>query len=192
MSADRDWDLVARARSGQVNAFEELVRRYQNPVISFCQRMVGSRQDAEDIAQESFVRLYQSLRRLRPDAQFSTLLFQIARNLTLNFLRDSRRRGRGTTQSLQWEDGTERPIEGRSERPDRAMRLRELEAVIEESIDRLPPKHREVLLLREMQNLGYEAIARILKCRIGTVRSRLARARQQLRLDLQRSGGDVL
>lgn len=192
MSDDADWELVAGARSGRLEAFEELVRRYQTPVVNFCRRMVGSQQDAEDIAQESFVRLYRSLHRLHRDAQFSTLLFHIARNLTLNFLRDSRRRGRAVTQSLMRNDGTERSVEDASRRPDRTARLREIEAAIERAIGLLSPKHREVLVLREIQGLDYEAIAMIVKCNKGTVKSRLARAREQLRIHLEELGGELL
>mgnify|MGYP001012871027 CR=1 FL=1 len=79
-----DWALIARAQSGNTEAFATLVRRYQTPVIHFCYRMVGSRQDAEDVAQEVFVRLHRYLARLAPQAKFSTVLFGMARNLTLN------------------------------------------------------------------------------------------------------------
>ena len=95
MSETADWDLIEKARSGDMAAFAELVRRYERPVVHFCQRMIGSREDAEDLAQDSFVRVYRYLDRLTPTAKFSTLLFGIARNLTLNFIRDSGRRGRG-------------------------------------------------------------------------------------------------
>ena len=81
-----DWDLIERARHGEMEAYAELVRRYERPVVHFCQRMVGSREDAEDLAQESFVRVYRYVDRLTPSAKFSTLLFGIARNLTLNFM----------------------------------------------------------------------------------------------------------
>jgi len=100
MSEVGDWDLVARARSGDTAAFAELVRRYQTPVIHFCLRMTGSIQDAEELAQDTFVRVHRYLARLTPRARFSTLLFGVARNLTLNFLRDAKRRGRGRTLPL--------------------------------------------------------------------------------------------
>ncbi|MBI5094373.1 MAG: sigma-70 family RNA polymerase sigma factor [Candidatus Hydrogenedentes bacterium] len=89
MTGVSDWELVARAQSGDLQAFAELVSRYQTPVIHFCRRMVGSLQDAEDLAQDSFVRVYRYLPRLRPEAKFSTVVFGMARNLTLNYLRDS-------------------------------------------------------------------------------------------------------
>ena len=192
MSEHSDWDLVARARDGDVAAFAELVERYERPITNFCQRMVRSREDAEDLAQESFVRVHRYLHRLRPSAKFSTLLFGIARNLALNFIRDSGRRGRGVTFSLTDQNMEEKPLEDGNLRPDRSARLREIDQMIEEGMALLSPKHREVLVLRELNGLNYNSIAEIVKCRKGTVKSRIARAREQLRLHLRQLGGEQL
>jgi RNA polymerase sigma-70 factor (ECF subfamily) len=167
------------------------VRRYQTPLVHFCRRMIGSQEDAEDVAQESFVRVYRYLNRLRPDAKFSTVLFGMARNLTLNFLRDSARRGRGITRSMTRDDETDCPVEDESRRPDRAARLREIEALIQRGLAAVSPEHREILLLREIQGLDYDAIAEILRCRKVTVKSRLARAREQLRVRIVELGGEL-
>jgi len=190
MSDITDWTLVDRARSGDLDAFAELVRRYQGPLVLFCRRMVGSTEDAEDLAQESFVRVYRYLGRLRPEAKFSTVLFGMARNLTLNFLRDSGRRGRGITDSMTRADGHENAVAGGTDRPDRAARLREIESLIEQGLARVSPEHRAILVLREIQGLDYDAIADVLKCRKGTVKSRLARARDQLRARIAELGGE--
>lgn len=188
MSDHSDWDLVALAQEGNSDAFAELVHRYHRPVIHFCQRMVRSREDAEDIAQESFVRVFRYLDRLEPQAKFSTLLFGISRNLTLNFLRDSGRRGRGITYSLTDRENQDIQVEDGNLRPDRMARLSEIEERIEDGIMQLSPKHREVLVLRELQGLDYATIADIVKCRKGTVKSRIARAREQLRTLLEQQG----
>lgn len=180
------------ASDGDMDAFTELTRRYQRPVVHFCQRMVKSREDAEDIAQESFVRVFRYLNRLTPSAKFSTLLFGIARNLTLNFIRDAGRRGRGVTYSLSEDDGQERVLEDESMRPDRSARLNEIDAMIQEGLSMLSPKHREVLVLRELNGLDYTTIAEIVKCRKGTVKSRIARAREQLRKNLESLGAENL
>ena len=190
MGEPNDWELVDRARSGDLDAFAELVRRYQVPLVNFCRRMIGSQEDAEDVAQDSFVRVYRYLDRLRPDAKFSTVLFGMARNLTLNFLRDAGRRGRGITRSMTREDETDCPIEDDAQRPDRAARLREIESLIERGLAMVSHEHREILLLREVQGLDYDAIAEVLKCRKGTVKSRLARAREQLRVRIVELGGE--
>ncbi|MBN2308773.1 MAG: sigma-70 family RNA polymerase sigma factor [Candidatus Hydrogenedentes bacterium] len=192
MNGIPDWELVDRARSGDVDAFAELVRRYQGPVIHFCQRMTGSLEQAEDLAQDSFIRVYRYLGRLRPDAKFSTVLFGMARNLTLNHLRDTARRGRGRTRSLTRADEREGAVPDESGRPDRVARLREIESAIERALGQLSPEHREVLVLRELHGLDYDAIGQIVKCRRGTVKSRLARAREQLRAKLIELGGELL
>ena len=175
-----------------MTAFAELVERYERPITNFCQRMVRSREDAEDLAQESFVRLHRYLDRLRPAAKFSTFLFGIARNLALNFIRDSGRRGRGVTFSLTDQNMEGKPLEDGSLRPDRSARLREIDQMIEEGMALLSPRHREVLVLRELNGLDYNSIAEIVKCRKGTVKSRIARAREQLRLHMERLGGNEL
>ena len=192
MSEHSDWDLVAMANDGDMDAFAELTQRYQRPIVHFCQRMVKSREDAEDIAQESFVRVFRYLDRLTPSAKFSTLLFGISRNLTLNFIRDAGRRGRGITYSINEDETQERVLEDESLRPDKTARLNEIEAMIQEGLDMLSPKHREVLVLRELNGLDYNTIADIVKCRKGTVKSRIARAREQLRKNLESLGAEHL
>lgn len=192
MSENTDWTLVERACTGDMRAFEELVTKYQNPVVVFCRRMLGSQQEAEDIAQECFIRLYRSLPRLKPKAKFSTFLFGIARNLSLNEIRNSKRRGRDKAESLTQDDSTERNIEDKKLSPRRVLRLHEIEDVLEKAISQLSPKFREVMLLREFQGMDYETIAGVLKCRKGTVKSRLARAREQLRIEIVEIGGDMI
>lgn len=186
MHESDDWELVARARGGDRAAFAELVRRYESPVMHFCLRMVLSREDAEDLAQDAFVRLHRHLPRLEPRAKFSTLLFGIARNLALNHLRDRQRRG----------GAGHRPLEAAvlrappDDRPDRGAHLREIEELITEGLNRLRPEHREILILRERMGMDYGAIADILNCQLGTVKSRLARAREQLRIEIAALGGE--
>lgn len=184
----QEWQYVQRARAGDVDAFTQLVRRYQQPVVHFCYRMLGSTQDAEDVAQETFVRLYRYLDRIEPEAKFSTLLFGIARNLTLNHLRDTKRRGRGATDPLETHAGLAAGMRG----PDQAARLGEIRALVEKGLGELTPEHREVLVLREINGLDYEAIASVLDCRIGTVKSRIARAREQLQARIKSLGGDLV
>lgn len=191
MSDVPDWELAARAKSGDWDAFGELVRRYQKPVLNFCRRMVGSTEDAEDIAQESFIRVYRCLDRLEPRAKFSTLLFGIARNLALNAIRDAARHGHGKGAPSAVFDETARVAENRAAQPDQAARLHETESLLEQALMRLSPEHREILLLRETEGLDYETIAQVIRCRKGTVRSRLARAREQLRLRFIEMGGEL-
>lgn len=187
MAERDDWELVAQAQQGDLHAFAALVARYQTPVVHFCQRMTGSIEDAEEVAQECFVRLFRHLARLEPQARFSTVVFGIARNLALNHLRDRGRRGRHLARPL--EQAPESRADAQAA-PDRQARLREIEAALEAAIGQLSAEHREVLLMREMQGMDYETIAGIAGCRVGTVKSRLARARDQLRMRLEAMGGD--
>jgi RNA polymerase sigma-70 factor, ECF subfamily len=188
MTGISDWELVSRAQAGDMAAFAELVRRYQSPVVQFCYRMTGSVQDAEEVAQDSFLRVFGHLRRLTPRARFSTFLFGVARNLTLNLLRDSKRRGRGVTESLD----PLSVVRDDTTRPDRSARRHEIETTIERAMALLSPEHREILVLREVNGMDYDAIAEVLGCRKGTVRSRLARAREQLRNQVLGLGGELL
>ena len=146
---------------------------------------------AEELAQETFVRVHRYLNRLKPDAKFSTAIFGIARNLTLNYLRDMKRRGRGKTVSLSMESREELPVTDTSARSDAAARTSEMQELLERGLSRLSEEHREVIMLREVQDLDYDAIAAVLRCRKGTVKSRLARARAQLRQHILDMGGEI-
>ena len=188
MNASDDWRLVADAQSGEMGAFSALVERYQQPLVGFCYRMLGSYQDAEDVAQEAFVRLYRNLGRLEPDAQFSTVLFGIARNLTLNHIRDGGRRGRGRSVSI--DDAP--PIIAANAGPHQHARTQEMARWIGVALKLLSPEHREVLLLREFEGMDNESIAEVVGCRKGTVKSRIARAREHLRQILIEMGGKAL
>jgi RNA polymerase sigma-70 factor, ECF subfamily len=188
MSENDDWVLVERAQAGDMDAFAQLVSRYQRPAVHFCYRMLASEQDAEDVAQEVFIRLHRYLKRLTPQAKFSTVLFGIAKNLCLNHIRDMKRRGRGMGVPLD-----SRPeLISQARTPSHAAHLREVELEIDVALSNLSEDHRAILHLREIEGLDYEAIATILKCRKGTVKSRLARAREQLRIQLISQGGDLL
>ena len=184
MQLDDDWACVARGHDGDAAAFAELVRRYEVPVRRFCTRMTASAEDGEDLAQETFVKLHRYLGRLQPRAKFSTVLFGIARNVTLNFLRDEARRGRGKGAPIEGQFLACSPLH----QPDRRAECSETVRLIEEALRHVTPEHREILLLREVEDLDYDAIAEVLGCRKGTVRSRLSRARQDLRARLESLG----
>lgn len=180
MTSVEDWELVSRAACGDKDAFALLVRRYQRPIIHFCYRMTGSLPDAEDVAQETFVNLYRSLGRLRRESAFSTLVFCYARNAALNHLR-----GAGRLQRRQDAYRREQTGAGSSAgRPDTQAQVKDLSAGIEAGLAALAPEFREVIVLREFQGLDYRNIAEVIGCPVGTVRSRLARAREQVRLYL--------
>lgn len=186
MTAVDDWDLARDAAAGDKDAFAALVNRYQKPVIRFCYRMAGSRADAEDVAQETFVNLYRSLGRLRREYAFSTVVFCYARNAMLNHLRGAGRRHRHLQAFQREQAGTA----SAAPRPDHRAQAADAAAMLEAGMAALPPEFREVFILREFQGVDYQGIADIVGCPVGTVRSRLARAREQLRAHLADVYGD--
>lgn len=190
-----DAALIERWRSGDERAFEELVARYEKRVYNLCYRMSGNADDAGDLTQEAFVRVYAALPNFRGQSSFATWLYRIATNICLDELR---RRGREPARSLDQpapaEDGrlmpqTADPAAGPPEEIERA----ELRAAVLGGIAALQPDHRAVLVLRDLQGLSYEEIAAALGCSLGTVKSRLNRARLALKerlaaLELFRDG----
>ena len=187
MPETEDWSLALRAAGGDMDAFTLIVERYQKPIVQFCWRMTGSRPDAEDIAQETFVRLYKALGRLRPEQAFPALLFSIARNATLNYLRGVNRHRRRVVAFTRVRNQVADAL-----RPDRKAQARDIAEALEAALAALPPEYREAIVLREYHGFDYQHIAAILACPVGTVRSRIARAREQLRQHLLTYGEDVL
>jgi len=176
---DPDWDLVRKCKRGDTDAFGELVRRHQQHVFNFCLRLLRNVEDAEDIAQESFVQAYRNIRKFRPRAKFSTWLFTIAKNLSLNLIRDEKR---GTRRMVPVGDGPEAVTlaTNPAQQPDAAAVGRETKAAVRQAIDRLTADHKLVIVLRDLEGMSYREIAQVMNCRVGTVKSRLARARAHL------------
>ena len=170
---------MARARAGDGEAFEALVHRYKDRVFSMCARMLGNRTDADDVTQEVFVTLYRNIARFEERARFSTWLYRITMTRCWDELRRRKSVKHTRPQSLDLDDGPGEPA-GREPGPEQRAELRELEELIEQSIRELPDDVREVLLLRDREQLSYERIAEIAGIPVGTVRSRLNRARKLL------------
>jgi len=185
---DEDEALVRRAQGGDEAAFEELVRRHEGEVFRVCRRMLGSREDAMDAAQDTFVRVYRALPRFRGEAAFRTWVYGIALNVCRNVLASAPRRAAARTLPVHGEaENGKTPMilaDGRAN-PEAVAYGRELGQALERALAALSPEHREVLVLREVEGLEYEEMAAALGCRLGTVKSRLARARAALlsRLD---------
>ena len=169
-----------------MDAFTKIVQRYQRPIIGFCYQMTGSQPDAEDAAQETFVRLYKALHRLRPEKPFSTVLFSIARNSTLNHIRSRNRHQKRITAFKQEQNAPD------TSQPDKRAQAGDIARALEKALETLPLEYKEALILREYQGFDYQHIANILACPVGTVRSRLARAREQLRSQLLAYGDNAL
>lgn len=175
-----DSALVAAFLGGERRAFNELVERYQTRLLNFVYRTTGDRERAEDLVQETFIRIYRHLHRFDQSKKFSTWAYTIASNLAKNELRNRSRNPLVLFQAIKnsW-DADQRPLEWEDNtyRPDDLFRKRHLRQMVESAVDELPEHHREVFMLREMEGKTYEEIAEITGCNLGTVKSRLNRAR---------------
>jgi RNA polymerase sigma-70 factor (ECF subfamily) len=175
--------LVARLRQGDRHAFEELVIAYQHRVFGVALRMLGNRAEAEEIAQETFLRAHRALPDFRGEARLQTWLYAIASRLCLNRLASpDRRLVRGDDEALAAAPSDEPSAAARLERAER-------DAAVREAIAALPEERRIVVVLRDLEGLSYEEIGEVLGLEPGTVRSRLHRARLDLKNKLERFTG---
>ncbi len=181
MRSLEDWELVALAKQGNHEAFHNLVERYKSSIYTFSLYLTRNVQNAEDIVQETFIRLYKSLNHIEPKAQFKTFIFGIARNLALNQIRNEQRKNNFLSRLFNKINSNHK--EQINHKPEMWIpdEKQEFTLIVQQCMLELSAEHREILILRETQGLDYESIAKILGCRVGTVRSRLARARAQLR-----------
>jgi RNA polymerase sigma-70 factor (ECF subfamily) len=177
-----DSELVVRALSGREESFEELVRRYQRPIVAYVYRMVGDYDFALDLAQEVFIKVYGSLERYRPEFKFSTWIYRIAHNAAIDHLRRS---DNSRTEDLQLEgeggQTFDKPLASKSPTPEQESERKERRAEIEEVIRQLPPAYRELIVLRHSHDLSYDEIAEVTALPLGTVKNRIFRAREAMR-----------
>jgi RNA polymerase sigma-70 factor (ECF subfamily) len=180
-----DIRLMGLASAGDMGAFEQLVERHQRMVVGTVGRMLGTNSDAEDIAQQVFVRVWKNVKRYEPRAKFTTWLLKITRNLVFNELR---RRSRHPAVPLQSEtEEEERPLKDeQAVAPDAALLERELQKAVDAAIAELPETQRMAVILRRYEELSYEEIAEALDQSVSAVKSLLFRARTQLRESLKR------
>jgi RNA polymerase sigma-70 factor (ECF subfamily) len=174
----RDGELVARSKAGDLQAFGELVRRYQKPVYRIVLRMVRSPDDADDLTQDTFVRAHRGLKTFREEFDFHPWLYRIAVNQAINFINKRKRQAAVDIDEVPEGDVKSGP---EPESPIQAASRQELLTRLEEALRRLPEEQRTVFLLRVQEGLSYEEIADTMQTPKGTVMSRLARARMALR-----------
>ena len=181
---DSDAWLVERAVAGDQKAFELLVIKYQRRIQRLIGRMVRDVDLVEDIAQETFIRAYRALAQFRGDAQFYTWLYRIAVNTAKKSLMDLKRNPTVSENSFKSDDDDETsPVENEltsSETPDAVLASKEIAQIINSALDALPDELRMAITLREIEGLSYEEIAEAMSCPIGTVRSRIFRAREAI------------
>lgn len=179
MNCDPDIAAMLRLREGQDTALNEIMERWQRPLTSFLYRQLGNEQEALDLAQETFVRVFENRHRYKPAGKFSTWLFTIANNLCRNFFRW---RSRHPTIALEGEDGAPLDITpDTAETPVDSAESSELAAAVRSHIQRLPEHLRTALLLSEYEEMSYQDIAAVVGCSAKAVETRIYRAKALLR-----------
>ncbi len=179
-----DEELIARFQQGDNYAFDLLVKRYKDPLLNFVYRFVGEREEAEDIVQETFLRLFKNKHYYREIAKFSTWIYTIAGNLAKTELRRRKRRKLLSISHFMSTD-KDYDIPDEDSNPERDTNTVITDKIIQQAIDKLSPKFKQVILLRDVQGFSYEEIAQIVGIPLGTVKSRVNRARLKLQEDLQ-------
>lgn len=177
-----ETDLVHKARRGDLDAYDELVKRYQQRIYATIYHMTANHEDANDLAQDSFIKAYQALKSFKGDSSFYTWLYRIAVNKAINFIKQRRNRVNMSLNDLdvQTEHDPDLVALISHKTPRREVALAELQEKLNAAILKLSEQHRAVVVLHDIQGLPHEEIAEIIGCNTGTVRSRLFYARQQL------------
>jgi len=175
---DDDLSLINRFKEGDASAFGEIVSKYQNKVYNLCRHMLRNAEDAEDAAQDVFLKAYQALPKFQPDASLYTWLYRIATNTCIDYKK------KPIFESLFGDNGEgERLIHDRASEapsPEKLYQSKQIDQALQESLAKLSPKLRAIIILKEIEELSYEEIADTLDISMGTVKSRIARARAEL------------
>ena len=177
-----EMELVRRARRGDLTAYDELVRRYQERIYATVYHMTANHEDANDLAQEAFIKAFQVLKSFKGGSSFYTWIYRIAVNKTINFLKQRRNKAQMSLDDLDFNAEHDPDLVAliSDKTPRREVGLAELQEKLNAAMQRLSEPHRLVVTLHDVQGLSHEEIGKIMDCNIGTVRSRLFYARQQL------------
>ena len=186
---ENEKKLVEKAKSGDIKAFEKLIEDHQKKVFNIALRMIGDYDEASELAQEAFLKAYKSIKSFKGDSLFSTWIYKITTNVCLDEIRRKRKKLISLDEDIE-HDGSEfkRQIKDHSPGPESLAENNELKRMVKESINLLPEDYKIVIVLRDIQGFSYEEISRIIKCPIGTVKSRINRARRALKKILQKNG----
>jgi RNA polymerase sigma-70 factor (ECF subfamily) len=175
-----DREYVRRSQAGDRDAFSQLVRRYQDRLYRFLLRLINSREEALELTQDTFIQAWQALPDWRPDAEFRTWLFRIGSNAAMDCLRR-----RKVVEFVPIDDDYDAP--SGTAGPEAQLQTKQRLQALEVALGRLPPDHREIVLLRDIEDMSYSEIGAVLSLNEGTVKSRLARAREALINDRRRT-----
>ena len=184
---DADWQLVERVQRGDKRAFDLLVAKYQRKLFRLLSRLIRDQAEIEDVAQEAFIKAYRALPNFRGESAFYTWLYRIAINTAKNYLVAQGRRAPTRTETEiedaeNFEDGDSLRTE---DTPDRMLLSKQVAEAVNRAIERLPEELRTAIVLRELEGLSYDEIAASMNCPIGTVRSRIFRAREAVAEELR-------
>jgi RNA polymerase sigma-70 factor (ECF subfamily) len=178
--------LIQQSKLGDVEAYDKLVRKFQERIYATIYHMTANHEDANDLAQETFIKAYQAIASFKGDSSFFTWLYRIAVNKTINFLKQKRNKNHLSLNDLDFnaEHDPELIALVSDKTPRREVGLTELQEKLNVAMQQLSETHRLVVTLHDIQGLAHEEIAKIMNCNVGTVRSRLFYARQQLQAHL--------
>jgi RNA polymerase sigma-70 factor (ECF subfamily) len=180
--ASDEMGLVHRAQNGEMSAYDQLVQRYQERIYATIYHMTSNHEDANDLAQETFIKGYQALKSFKGGSSFYTWVYRIAVNKTINFLKQRKNRAQMSLNDLDFNVEHDPDLVAliSDKTPRRDAGMAELQEKLNEAMQKLSDYHRLVVTLHDVQGLSHEEIAKIMECNVGTVRSRLFYARQQL------------
>jgi RNA polymerase sigma-70 factor, ECF subfamily len=190
VEGDDDESTVRECIRGDRGAFDRLVAKYYRKIYNLSYRFVGDQEEANDLAQEIFTAAYQNIKRFRGDSKFSTWLFQIAANRGKNRFKYLKRRGffvnKGSWDTEENGGSTPREIPDYEGNPENLLARKQIQQIVQNVIDQLDPDHKEIVILRDIEGLSYEEIGKILHLPEGTTKSRLHRARMEVKEKLKR------
>jgi RNA polymerase sigma-70 factor (ECF subfamily) len=187
---EKDSLVILRARRGEELAFAELLRRYRAPVFNLCLRMLKNRDDAEDVAQDVFIKVFSMLERYDERYAFRSWLFKIAANQCIDFIRKNRVKLLRLDEPVRYRgEEIERQLPDHSPAPDEMLHSREVSDLLREITDELPPHYRAMIVLRHQEQLSYEEISSMMDLPLGTVKARIHRARAIMKDKLTKRRG---
>jgi len=187
---DLEKYLINRAKNGDIDSFEKLIGSHQKRVYNIAFKMLGNKEDASEMAQETFIKIFKSIKNFKEESTFSTWIYRITVNVCLDFIRKRKKNINVSYDNTIKLDDSEVHFQAKdnSQRPDMIYENRELKRELDKAIEKLPPDQRIVVILKDIQGFSYIDIANFVKCPEGTVKSRLNRGRLALKEMLKRSG----